>query len=276
MTFLEAVLLGTVQGVTEFLPISSSGHLVVMRNWFGVSEAGLTFDAVIHLGSLLAVMVAFHSELRAIFRGLTGADDDEAREGRKLLRYLVLATLPLVVGALLLRDTVALAFESTLFTALMLYFTGALLYFAETRPPPRIELVLSRRHVLAMGLAQILALLPGLSRSGMTIGGGMLAGLSRVQAARFSFLMSIPAILGASLFELSHVARAEASPSEALDAEVIQVVTTGALLTGTVTSLIVSYLSIVVLLRFLKSGRLIGFAVYTWALATLLLVLEVL
>ncbi|ADI13502.1 undecaprenyl-diphosphate phosphatase [Truepera radiovictrix] len=275
MTFFEAILLGIIQGVTEFLPISSSGHLVVIRDWFGITEAALSFDAVIHLGSLLAVMVAFHSELRAIVRGLTGARDDEAKEGRKLLRYLVLATLPLVVAALFFRDTVALAFESTLFTALMLYFTGALLLYAEKRPPPRIELVPSRRHVLAMGFAQILALLPGLSRSGMTIGAGMLAGLSRVQAARFSFLMSIPAILGASLFELTHVARASAGPGGLPGEELAQTISTGALITGTVTSLIASYLSIVVLLRFLKSGRLVGFAIYTWVLATLLLVLEV-
>lgn len=112
-----------------------------------------------------------------------------------------------------------------------------------------------------MGLWQTLALLPGLSRSGMTIGAGMLAGLSRVQAARFSFLMSIPAILGASLFELRQLGRAEVG----------EVVTTGALITGTLTSLVASYLSIVLLLRFLRHGRLLGFAFYTWALAALLL-----
>lgn len=274
MTLFEAILLGIVQGVTEFLPISSSGHLVVMRDWFDIEEAALTFDAVIHLGSLLAVMIAFHAELRQILRGLTGARDEAAQEGRKLLVYLVLATLPLVAGALLFRDAVALAFESVVVTALMLYLTGALLYFAETRPPPRIELVISRRHVLAMGFAQTLALLPGLSRSGMTIGAGMLAGLSRVQAARFSFLMSIPAILGASVFELRNVARADAPPVDAAQTEVVQAIETGAVIAGTLASLVASYLSIVLLLRFLKSGRLVGFAVYTWALATLLLVLE--
>lgn len=137
MTVFEAIVLGVVQGVTEFLPISSSGHLVVFRDWLGIEEAALTFDAVIHLGSLLAVAIAFYPELRGMLVGLSGRRGPEAQKGRQPLLLLVLATLPLVVAALLFRDLVAIAFESVTFTALMLVLTGGLLYVAETRPPER-------------------------------------------------------------------------------------------------------------------------------------------
>ncbi|MDQ3398053.1 MAG: undecaprenyl-diphosphate phosphatase [Deinococcota bacterium] len=269
MTVWEALILGIVQGVTEFLPISSSGHLVIVQNWMGIGEGAFTFDAVIHFGSLLAVMVALRQELWLMLKGLFGGQRQEAKAGRRLIALVFFGTVPLVVVGLTLRDAVDRTFTSVYVSAFMLYLTGALLWFAERYPRPEQRaasgtLPVSLKHSLWMGMSQAMAVLPGLSRSGVTIATGMLAGLSRESAARFSFLLSIPAILGASLLELRTVLRAELSP----------VIGNEALLAGTLAAGISSYLAIAILLRFLKQGSLIGFAYYTWVLATVVLAIS--
>lgn len=269
MTALEALILGLVQGITEFLPISSSGHLVIVQQWMGVHEGAFTFDAVIHFGSLLAVIVALRAELWLMVKGLFGGNTEEARAGRRLVLLVVLGTLPLVVVGLTLRDVVDRAFTSVYVSAFMLYFTGALLLFAEKAPRSgQVETVsavrtlsVTWRHSLLVGLAQALAVLPGVSRAGTTIAAGMMVGLSREAAARFSFLLSIPAIMGATTLETRTILR-EGMPAS-LSPEV--------LLIGTVAAGISSYFAIAILLRFLKQGSLMGFVYYTWLVATVVL-----
>ncbi|MDQ3460141.1 MAG: undecaprenyl-diphosphate phosphatase [Deinococcota bacterium] len=272
MTALEALILGLVQGITEFLPISSSGHLVIVQRLMGVHEGAFTFDAVIHLGSLLAVMIALRAELWLMAKSPFGGRTAEARAGRRLMLLVILGTLPLVVVGLTLRDLVDRAFGSVYISAFMLYFTGALLWFAEKNPRSgQVEtasklrtLSVTWRHSLVMGLFQALAVLPGLSRSGVTIAAGMMGGLGREAAARFSFLLSIPAIMGAALLEMRTVLREDLSAS--LSTEVLVI--------GTVAAGISSYLAIAILLKFLKQGSLIGFAYYTWILATVVLAIS--
>jgi undecaprenyl-diphosphatase len=263
MTLFEAALLGTIQGITEFLPVSSSGHLVIVQSVMGIGEGALTFDAVIHFGSLVAIMWVFRSELTLILRGLTGSASEEARTGRKLLLLLVIATLPLVAIGLLLRDLVDQAFATIWVTPIMLYLTGAFLLLAERFPGGKTggEAQVSWRQALGIGLAQVLAVLPGMSRSGITIVAGMMAGLSRDLAARFSFLMAIPAISGAAILELRH----------ALDPTTPSVAGPAALLVGTLAAGISTYYAVVLFLRFVKRGKLTPFAYYTWALATVVL-----
>jgi undecaprenyl-diphosphatase len=260
VTLWEAILLGAVQGVTEFLPVSSSGHLVIMHHLLGVREGALTFDAVIHLGSLAAILWAFRRDLALMARGVLGASGEDGQAGRRLALLVGLATLPLAVLGFLGRGLVEQAFSSLWVTPVMLYATGALLLLAERlarRTPAATEL--TWRRALGVGLAQVLALLPGLSRSGATIAAGMALGLPRELAARFSFLLAIPALLGASLLELRHAVR-EASGTGGLE-----------LVAGTLAAGVTTYWAVVLFLRFVRRGSLAPFAYYTWALATAVL-----
>ncbi len=265
MTIIEAVILGLIQGITEFLPVSSSGHLVIAQQLMGLSKGALTFDVVIHLGSLAAIMWLFRSELALIIKGITGAKTEEGRTGRRLLLLLIVATLPLVLVGLVARDLIDRAFSTIWVTPIMLYATGALLLIAE-RFPARLstnhEKDISWQRALYIGALQVLAVLPGMSRSGITIVAGMTAGLNRELASRFSFLMAIPAIAGASVLELRSLMRAE-DPGIAGPA---------ALIIGTLVAAVSTYYAVVLFLRFVKNRRLTPFAYYTWILATIVLV----
>lgn len=259
MEIWHAIILGIVQGATEFLPVSSSGHLVIVQSWLGISEGALSFDAIIHFGSLMAVIYVFRGELLLMAQGVLGkGEPQQVRLGRRLLGLLFIATVPLVVVGLALRDIIESAFTSAYVAAALLAGTGLLLWIAEKRQHQAGDSEPRRGHALWMGLAQAAAVLPGLSRSGTTIAVGMLAGLTREGAARFSFLMSIPALLGATALELRSVFN---------DPSLQGVLEPGVLVVGIITTAIASYAAIALLLRFLQRGRLIFFAYYTWVLA---------
>lgn len=270
MTVWEAVILGVIQGVTEFLPVSSSGHLVIAQQLLGITEHTLTFDVIVHAGSLLAIVVALKDELMSMVVGLFSvvgarggppATGGEAARGRRLFWQVVVATLPLVAGGLLMRDVVDEAFSSALVPIVMLFLTGALLLYADRASLVRTTRETGWMHVLWMGLAQALAVLPGLSRSGVTMSAGMMSGLTRQAAARFSFLLAIPAIAGATLLELRGL----------LSGQVVSVAGTETLIVGAVTSAVTSYLAIRLFLRFVRRGRLAPFAYYTWCLGAVML-----
>lgn len=199
---LNYALLGLVQGVTEFLPISSDGHLVILGRWLPVRGDQLMVVVLLHLGSLGALLWSFRKELWGVLRPATAA---EPWTGPRLILLLVLATLPAVIVGPLLEDQFAQAFTSVPLTAVMLMVTGLLLIatrwipLGNGRPTPV--------SALAMGTAQVLALLPGISRSATTLTTGFAVGLDRVTAARFAFLMAIPAIAGAAVFELRDLDR---------------------------------------------------------------------
>ena len=261
MNVWEALILGVLQGVTEFLPVSSSGHLVIARHLLGIEAEALTFDVMVHLGSLLAVVAVFREELRQMVAGVLGARRPGAEEGRRLFWLLVIASLPVAVVGLLLRDAIERAFSSVLVPAVMLFVTGTLLVFADRAAGSGQGSRPGVVHALAMGVGQALAVVPGLSRSGTTMSAGMLAGLTRQAAARFAFLMSIPAILGAAALEAASLVQ----NGPGVDGG------SGVLLAGTAASAASSYLAITLLLRFLQRGRLLPFAVYTWFVGALVL-----
>lgn len=206
MSLWEALGLGLLQGITEFLPVSSSGHLVLARAVFGSDLAyGLTFDAVLHLATVLAVIVYFWRDLyvlgQTILRQLGRLPVNE--EDASLLRALAIGTVPAIIAGLLLEAHVASVFQSPLMVAGFLVASAIFFMVAEYHHfrYPRAQQVTTRR-ALWVGLWQMLALLPGVSRSGITIGAGMLYGLSRSTATRFSFLLAIPIVLGAGLKKL--------------------------------------------------------------------------
>jgi len=195
----EYALLGLVQGITEFLPVSSSGHLVLAQEILGWSPPGLVLEAVVHLATLVAVMVYFRRDLAQLALALTRGGSQE----RRYVALIALGTLPVVVVGLTVRGAVERAFASPALTGGMLLVTACALLLADRRARSATGTLPALRHALSMGLAQAAALLPGISRSGATISAGINSGLAPIPAARFSFLLSIPALLGAGVWELA-------------------------------------------------------------------------
>ena len=226
MEWLESLVLGVVQGITEFLPVSSDGHLLVTQNIFarltGVARSGkenLFFDVMLHLGTTAAILVYNRAAVAKGVRGLLGSDDVPAGFRRSELIRLgllaVLATSPLIPLALGLKDKIEATFEGTtvagygfLITAAMLATTAWLSRRDGTKGPAEMTWL----DALLIGLAQMVAPLPGVSRSGMTIAAALALGLSRTWAVGFSLLIAVPAILGAAVFELRHVDPAMLTP----------------------------------------------------------------
>jgi undecaprenyl-diphosphatase len=202
MTAYEAVWLGIIQGATEFLPVSSSGHLVIAERLLGVRQPGVALEVALHLGTLLAVIVYFRQQLRYLARGVIGLIPDvpERRTARRLFLLLILASVPAAVVGLLLKDRIEEAFASEVFAASMLIVTGLLLLSTVRARVSRARI--DPASAWWVGCAQAIAILPGISRSGSTMAVGMMRGISPTEAAEFSFLLSIPAVAGASILTL--------------------------------------------------------------------------
>jgi len=203
LTILEVVILGLAQGLGEFLPISSSAHLVLIPWLFGWTDPGLTFDVALHVGTLVAVVLYFWKDWwQLITKGFT---DVRSVKGR-LFWYLVVATVPGAIGGFLLEKKAETLFRSPILIATMLILMGILLYWADRRSSKKIEI----NHItfgtsLFIGISQALAIIPGVSRSGITMTTGLWMGLTREGAARFSFLLSTPIIFGAAMVKLPGV-----------------------------------------------------------------------
>ncbi len=202
MDYLYAALLGLLQGLTEFLPVSSSGHLVLAQHALGLNVSdgllsSLAFDIVLHLGTLLAVLVYFRARIMALTRSVF---DKNMVEERKMIGFVIIATLPAVAAGLFIKSQLGGLYHSATFASSMLLVTGAMLLSTGFIKVGTADTKL--KSSLWIGVAQALAILPGISRSGSTISMGMFLGVDPRKAAEFSFLMAIPAILGAAVLEL--------------------------------------------------------------------------
>lgn len=207
MSFFEGMVLGLVQGFAEFIPISSSGHLILARKIFGLSEGnGLAIDAVLQLATAFAILIYFRRDIYVLLRDFLRliARREIERERRTLLFALIVGTIPAVVFGLLLEDYMETVFRNTTLVALALMAGSVLMYFADKKNTEANELTI--RKGFFIGIFQVLALMPGISRSGATISGGLLSGLDRVGAARFSFLLALPIILGSGSKKLLDLA----------------------------------------------------------------------
>lgn len=257
MGYLEAIVLAVVQGLTEFLPISSSAHLILVPRFLGWTDQGIAFDVAVHLGSLAAVCVYFRDEIAAVatawLRSLTrrAKPDAEALFGW----YIALATVPVGLAGLLLHDFVDAYLRSPWVIAVTTAVFGVALWLADRRGGGRDEHTLGAGTAFLIGCAQVLALIPGTSRSGITITAGLALGLSRRAAARFSFLLAIPVILLASLLEIRNLVTADGP------------VLWDVILLGTVCSGAAAYLCIEVFLRLLDRVSMFPFMVYRLVLA---------
>jgi len=267
VTILQAVVLGLLQGVTEFVPVSSSGHLVLVPWLLGWDDPGLTYDVVVHLGTLAAVVLCFWRDVLKLLSGTWQiirqgkATTTEAR----LVRLILISAIPAAVLGYLASDFVEGLLGSPRIVSLLLVVTGALLVGSERlgRRDASIE-GMSLVDALVIGLAQGCAILPGISRSGATISAGLVRGLRRYDAARFSFLMAIPVIIGATGSELM------GAIAEGLSAS--QVLQLGA---GFFAAAVAGCLAIRLLLHHLTAHTLRPFAYYCWALALAVLILSV-
>jgi len=263
----EAIVLGIVQGLTEFLPISSTGHLRIVPAFAGWEDPGAAFTAVTQLGTMAAVLLYFREDLQRIARAwLRSLRDREARRelDARLGWYIVLGTIPIGIFGVLFKDQIETGARDLYLIGTALIVLGLVLLLAEkvgTRDR-HIEDI-EARDGFTVGFAQALALVPGVSRSGATITAGLFLGLDRPAAARFSFLLSIPAVVLSGLFELrSIVTGEEGAHVSALNLTI-----------ATAMAFIVGYASIAFLLRYLEHHSTIVFVVYRVALGTLVLVL---
>jgi len=257
---LKAIVLGGIQGLTEFLPVSSSGHLVIGSKILGFQDQGVIFDVFLHLGTLLSIIIVFRSEIGAMiaapFRILTGNQTESDKQFFLWDVYVVVATLPAVVVGLFFKDQVEMLFGSTVVAYLMLIVTGVIMIVA--RYLPEKEQPITWWRSLLVGCAQACAILPGLSRSGSTIFVGMALGIPRQVIARFSFIMSIPAILGAAVLQFGDFL--ENPPA----ADSI-----GNILAGTCMSAVAGYLAIKLLLDIIEKNRLQWFGYYCLVVSTI-------
>ena len=257
----QAIFLGIVQGLTEFLPISSSGHLVFFQSLFGMEEPQLFFDVMLHFGTLLAVLVYFRRDISGIIRGigsmLTGKRKDE--EGIKFFFLILVATIPTGLMGFLFKDWFESLFSKPKIVGGMLLITGVILMLTRLKKNEGKSIEKMKWiDALLIGVAQGIAIIPGISRSGATISMGLFCGLNRELAGRFSFLLSIPAILGATLLEFKKM---DSAPDIAT------------VLIGTATAFVIGTIALAFLMRLIKAGGLFYFSYYCFGVGLLMILL---
>jgi undecaprenyl-diphosphatase len=254
MSSLEVFILGIIQGLTEFLPISSTGHLLLGRHAFGLKEAGLFLDTMLHIGTLIAVVYYYRQELFSIVR----------RPLQKLTGLLLIGTLPAVVVGLSLEPYFERISDSGVTVGWEFLATGLILWFVDgkrsgTKQMPDI----TYGDAFVIGSCQAVAIFPAISRSGLTIAGGLLRKLDRATAAYFSFLLSIPAISGAIVLQSRYLFQGNVGS-----------ISLWALVVGTVGSAVAGYIAVKWMIGYMKRGSLKYFAVYVWILGIIVLLAQ--
>ena len=252
---LSAAVLGVVQGLTEFLPVSSSGHLVLFEHYLPIQGDEVAFDLILHIGTLLPVLWVYRSDLWGIVRDLfSGEGALLSRPGVRLLLLMIVGTIPTGIIGVLLKDTFEALFQSRLPVGIAFGVTGLVLWATRYIPTGSTPLsALPWWKGLVVGLVQGLAITPGISRSGSTIAAGLLLGFEREAAARYSFLLAIPAILGAFVLKARDLEGLDVSPQP--------------MLIGFVTAAVSGYLALQLLLRLVRRGDFSWFALYLWPLS---------
>ncbi len=246
MTTIESIISGFVQGITEFLPISSSGHLVLLHNFFGLAEPELLFDLCLHLGTLLAVVLYFKKDIIRLI----------VEKNINWFICIAIGTIPAVAVGLLFEDRITVFFADARKIYFMLLVTALVLFIGHLSLKKRKEPRKDIRPVnsLIIGISQACALLPGLSRSGMTISTALVSGVKMEEAYKFSFLLSIPVVLGAVMYKML-----------TLDAGVISSANYVNYIAGTLTAFIVGFASLHILWRLIKGNKVFIFAIYCFS-----------
>jgi undecaprenyl-diphosphatase len=258
---LQSIFLAVVQGLTEFLPLSSSGHLVFFQSLFGLKEPPIFFDVMLHLGTLLSVVVYFRRDILGIIKGVASTlrRKEENREGTKLFLWIILASIPTGLMGVFFKDWFESLFSRPKLVGGMLMLTGLILWLTrwakkEGKPLGRMGWF----EAILIGIAQGVAIIPGISRSGATISTGLFSGLDRELSGKFSFLLSIPAILGAMLLEFK-----EFDPASGL----------GTALIGAAVAFGVGILALTLLITIIKMGKMFNFSYYCCGMGLLMIIL---
>ena len=268
ITIIQAIILGMVQGLTEFLPISSSAHLVLIPELLGV-KSNLAFDTLLHLGTLIAVLYYFWNDvvnmiqafISSLFDLPSGKFREKLREDpyKRLSWLIIVGTIPAGLMGVLFKDFFEGLFSSVTSVAVFMLITGFILWEVERMPRGNRDVKdISFKNSLLVGIAQGCAIAPGISRSGATIATSLFLGFDREMAARFSFLLSIPAILGAALIQVKDL-------TTGFD------LSTGVFLAGLLSSVIFGYLAIRFLMGYIKKHKLTIFAYYCWIVGIIVL-----
>jgi undecaprenyl-diphosphatase len=256
MDIIKVVILGLVQGLTEFLPVSSSGHLVLAAEILNFHEEGVAFEVFVHLGTLLSVLIVFRKDVikmvLAPFHFLSRRFmSEETRQYLYLDLYVIVGTIPAAIIGLAFKSQIEVAFSNILLVIMMLAITGTILLLSKFIPKKNENITISKSIII--GVSQAFAILPGISRSGSTIVTGIFMGIEKENAARFSFLLAIPAILGASVIKLIDLI--------SMGSYTIPV---SYLVMGAIVSFISGYFAIIWLLEIVKKGKLEWFAFYCY------------
>jgi len=257
----QAIFLGVVQGLTEFLPISSSGHLVFFQSLFGLKEPPVFFDIMLHLGTLLAVIIYFRRDIWKIVQGIgsTLKGKQEGRQDAKLFLWIGLGTIPTGLMGVLFKDWLESLFSKPKWVGGMLIVTALVLWLTRyTKQEGRLLEKMKWFDALLIGIAQGIAIIPGISRSGATISTGLFLGLDRELSGKFSFLLSIPAILGAALLEFEKF-NSLRGPWEVL--------------IGTAIAFGTGILSLTFLMKIIKIGKLLDFSYYCCGVGIVMIIL---
>lgn len=244
-------IMGIIQGITEFIPVSSSGHLVIAQNLFGLQKPQIFFDIILHLGTLMAVIIYFRNDILEIIRSLI----KPKTEGFKLFLLIITGTIPIFVLGYLMKGYFKLLFTTPIYSSIFLIITGTILFltkFIKTAPDHEKDIQkFSFKDAVIIGISQALAIAPGLSRSGVTISAGIFRKINRKLCTKYSLLLSIPAILGAVFSEITEV--------QAISFEQLIM-----LLIGFISSFISGYLAIIVLVKCLEKAKFYVFSYYCW------------
>ncbi|SLM29729.1 Undecaprenyl-diphosphatase [Desulfamplus magnetovallimortis] len=285
----QAIILGILQGLTEFLPVSSSGHLALGQQTFGITEPTLFFDVSLHIGTLMAVVVVFFDEIRSMLQSLfallgkilkfnKGIMEDTTKNTNKSIRediikqdiikqadiklvmLIIVGSIPTAILGLFFKQYVDILFTSINFVGCMLLVTGTFLWLTRNLQQSESGIMeMTFKQAIIIGICQGVAVLPGISRSGSTISASLFMGINRETAGRFSFILSIPAIVGAELLSLKDFF------DKGISFDI-------SILYGTLISFVVGYLALIVLLRIVRQGKLYLFAPYCWILGAVAVV----
>jgi undecaprenyl-diphosphatase len=244
MSYLDAILLGIIQGLTEFLPVSSSGHLVLAEHFLNAKMPGVAFELAVHFGTLLSVLIYFRKRIISLIRSLFVST---MQEERKMVLYLFMGTLPAAIAGVLFKDYFEAAFSSPFMISIFLMITGLILLLTAMIKTADRNINIFRSIII--GLGQAIAILPGISRSGSTISTGLFLGVKPSEAAEFSFLLSIPAIIGAIVFKINDLG--------AIGREYL-----GVFGIGVAFSFVFGLLAVYLLLNLIRKGKFKYFGIY--------------
>lgn len=250
------IILGIIQGITEFIPVSSSAHLVITQYLLGLKEPQIFFDILLHLGTLLAVIIYFYRDILDIIKSLVHPKE----EGFRFFVLLIIGTIPTAILGFLLKEYFKKLFSSPIYSGIFLLVTGTILFLTRFAHKPRkLDIrAFSFIDAIIIGFSQVLAIAPGISRSGITISTGIFRGIDRRLCGRYSLLLSIPAIIGALI-------------SEIFDVKIEGLESLNYMFFGFITSFIIGYIAIKILIKVLESAKLHIFSYYCWFVGALII-----